>query len=98
MKRLLLALVLLTVPQIGAGLAETADASKCHRSRFRVVVDVGHSVQAPGALSARNVPEHDFNLRLGQQIQQRLMADGFTGTMLLVTGGEARPSPFKRGS
>jgi N-acetylmuramoyl-L-alanine amidase len=93
---LLGALLLTTVPQIGEGLGETAKASKCDRSRFRVIVDVGHTVQAPGALSARNIPEYDFNLRLGQQIQQRLVADGFTGTILLVTEGKGRPSLFKR--
>lgn len=32
----------------------------------------------------------------GQQIQQRLLSDGFTDTMRLVTEGEARPSLFKR--
>jgi N-acetylmuramoyl-L-alanine amidase len=85
----LLTLVLMTVSQAG-------NASKCDRSRFRIVVDVGHTVQAPGALSSRNIPEYDFNLRLGQQIQQRLIADRFTGTVLLVTEGEARPSLFKR--
>ncbi len=92
----LLALVLMTASQITTWSAEAGNASKCDRSRFRVVVDVGHTVQAPGALSARSVPEYDFNLRLGQQIHQRLIADGFTGTVLLVTEGEARPSLFKR--
>jgi len=92
----LLALVLMTVSQIPTWTAEAGNASKCDRSRFRVVVDVGHTVQAPGALSARNVPEYDFNLRLGQQIQQRLIADRFTGTVLLVAEGGARPSLFKR--
>ena len=92
----LLALVLMTASQITTWSAEAGNASKCDRSRFRVVVDVGHTVQAPGALSARSVPEYNFNLRLGQQIHQRLIADGFTGTVLLVTEGEARPSLFKR--
>ncbi|HEV7447207.1 MAG TPA: N-acetylmuramoyl-L-alanine amidase, partial [Steroidobacteraceae bacterium] len=86
----------MTVPHVTAWSAEAGNASKCDRSRFRVVVDVGHTLQAPGALSARNVSEYDFNLRLGRQIQQRLIADGFTGTVLLVTEGEARPSLFKR--
>ncbi|MBR1205021.1 MULTISPECIES: N-acetylmuramoyl-L-alanine amidase [unclassified Bradyrhizobium] len=72
--------------------------AKCDRSRFRVVVDVGHTVQAPGALSARNVTEYNFNLRLSQEIQRRLASDGFAGSVLLVTEGEARPSLFKRAS
>lgn len=88
--------LLMTFSQIPTWTAEAGNASKCDRSRFRVVVDVGHTVQAPGALSARNIPEYDFNLRLGQQIQQRLIADRFAGTVLLVTEGGARPSLFKR--
>ena len=92
----LLALVLMTGSQITAWSAEAANTSKCDHSRFRVVVDVGHTVQAPGTLSARNVPEYDFNLRLGQQIRQKLIADGFINTVLLVTEGEARSSLFKR--
>jgi N-acetylmuramoyl-L-alanine amidase len=92
----LLVLALMTVPHVTAWSAEAGNASKCDRSRFRVVVDVGHTAQSPGALSARNVPEYDFNLRLGRQIQQRLITDGFTGAVLLVTEGEARPSLFKR--
>jgi N-acetylmuramoyl-L-alanine amidase len=91
-----LAFVLMTVPYVIGWSAEAGNTSKCDRSRFRIVVDVGHTVQAPGALSARNVTEYDFNLRLGRQIQLRLTADGFTGSVLLVTEGEARPSLFKR--
>jgi len=87
---------LAVAPLVVACAAEADIASKCDRSRFRMVVDVGHTLQAPGALSARNVWEYDFNLRLAREIQERLVADGFTGAMLLVTGGEARPSLFKR--
>jgi N-acetylmuramoyl-L-alanine amidase len=92
----LLLLVLMMMSQFPAWPAEAGKASKCDRARFRIVVDVGHTVQAPGAISARNVPEYDFNLRLAQQIKERLVADGFTGAVLLVTEGEARPSLFKR--
>jgi len=70
--------------------------STCDRSQFRVVLDVGHTVDAPGAISARNVPEYDFNLRLAKYLERRLIEDGFTKTVLLVTGGRARPSLFAR--
>ena len=69
---------------------------KCDRSRFRVVLDVGHTAEAPGAISARNVSEFDFNLRLAKRIEERLTSDGFIETSLLVTDGKARPSLFKR--
>jgi N-acetylmuramoyl-L-alanine amidase len=70
--------------------------STCDRSQFRVILDVGHTAEAPGAISARNVPEYDFNLRLATNLKQSLIEDGFNKTVLLVTGGSARPSLFKR--
>jgi N-acetylmuramoyl-L-alanine amidase len=70
--------------------------SKCDRSQFRVILDVGHTAEASGAISARNVPEYDFNLRLATQIKQNLIEDGFDKTVLLVTAGRARPSLFDR--
>jgi N-acetylmuramoyl-L-alanine amidase len=69
---------------------------KCVRSKFRVILDVGHTAEAPGAMSARNVPEFDFNLRLAKRIEERLRSDGFIETSLLVTDGKAKPSLFKR--
>jgi len=70
--------------------------SKCDRSQFRVVLDVGHTADALGAISARNVPEYFFNYRLAAQIERSLIEDGFDKTVLLVTGGPARPSLFDR--
>ncbi len=71
-------------------------ASVCDRSKFRIVLDVGHTAELEGATSARNVPEFAFNLRLAQRIEQKLKAEGFAGTRLLLTEGKARPSLFKR--
>ena len=51
--------------------------SKCDRSQFRVILDVGHTAESEGAISARNVPEFNFNLRLATQIQRDLIEDGF---------------------
>jgi N-acetylmuramoyl-L-alanine amidase len=71
-------------------------ALKCEPSKFRVVLDVGHTRQSDGAISARNVPEFDFNLRLAKRIEEKLKSEGFAETRLLVTDGKARPSLFKR--
>lgn len=68
------------------------EPSKCDRSQFSVILDVGHTAEAPGAISARNVPEYQFNLRLAAHIERDLIEDGFNKTVLLVTGGPARPS------
>jgi N-acetylmuramoyl-L-alanine amidase len=72
------------------------DPAKCDRSKFRIMLDVGHTAQTQGAMSARNVPEFEFNLRLAKRIEERLKADGFIETSVLVTDGKARRSLFKR--
>ncbi|WP_229198452.1 N-acetylmuramoyl-L-alanine amidase family protein [Bradyrhizobium acaciae] len=71
-------------------------AGKCDPATFRIVLDVGHTAESEGAISARNVAEFAFNLRLARLIAERLKADGFAETRLLLTDGKARPSLFKR--
>ena len=68
----------------------------CDPAKFRIVLDVGHTAELEGAISARNVAEYVFNLRLAQRIEEKLKAEGFAATRLLLTGGRARPSLFKR--
>ena len=68
----------------------------CDPSKFRIVLDVGHTAESEGAISARNVAEFVFNLHLAQRIEQKLKAEGFAGTRLLVTEGRARPSLARR--
>ncbi len=65
-------------------------AASCHPETFRVVVDVGHTLDVPGAMSARGVPEYAFNLALAQEVKQALVDAGFTGTALLI-GDKAPP-------
>jgi N-acetylmuramoyl-L-alanine amidase len=71
-------------------------ATMCDPKKFRIVLDVGHTAQSEGATSARNVAEFSFNLRLAQAIEEKLKAEGFAETKLLVTEGKARPSLAKR--
>ena len=68
----------------------------CDPAKFRIVLDVGHTAKSEGAISARNVPEFTFNLRLAQGIEEKLKAEGFAETRLLVTEGRARPSLVRR--
>jgi N-acetylmuramoyl-L-alanine amidase len=63
----------------------TAAQLPCPRSSFHVVVDVGHALDAPGALSARGMTEYAFNLQLAQQIKQALVDAGFDKTTLFIT-------------
>jgi N-acetylmuramoyl-L-alanine amidase len=76
--------------------SEPEPSKQCDRSQFRVILDVGHTAEAPGARSARNVPEYQFNVRLAAYIERSLIADGFDKTVLLVTSGSGRPTLFDR--
>src|SRR5579863_8366884 len=53
-------------------------ASSCNPSKFRIVRDVGHTAEAEGASSSRNVAEFVFNLRLARRIEEKLKGEGFT--------------------
>jgi N-acetylmuramoyl-L-alanine amidase len=70
----------------------------CLRSAFRVVVDVGHTVEVPGAISARGVPEYEFNLRLGQDVRQALVDAGFDKTVISITDKAPPAGLFARAS
>ena len=71
-------------------------ATRCDPAKFKIVLDVGHTAESEGAISARNVSEFVYNLRLARQIEKRLKAEGFSETKLLLTEGKARRSLFKR--
>jgi N-acetylmuramoyl-L-alanine amidase len=62
-----------------------AKPDACLRAKFRVVIDVGHTLDVPGAMSARGVPEYAFNLQLAQEVKQKLTDAGFEQSVLLVT-------------
>ena len=62
-----------------------AKPGACPRAKFRVVVDVGHTLDVPGAMSARGVPEYAFNLQLAQEVKQALTDAGFDQSVLLIT-------------
>jgi N-acetylmuramoyl-L-alanine amidase len=69
-----------------APVAAQATSASCKlRSEFRVVIDVGHTVDVPGAMSARGIPEYAFNLQLAKDVDQALVDAGFDQTVLLVT-------------
>ena len=94
-------LVLCAAPISGRGEAREASLAKpgglaCDRAGFRVVVDVGHTADVPGARSARAVPEYFFNLRLARQIEQALIDAGFVRTILLITTEPPRRGLFQR--
>ena len=54
------------------------------------------TAESEGAISARHVAEYLFNLRLARRIEEKLKAEGFAETRLLLTEGRAKPSLFRR--
>jgi N-acetylmuramoyl-L-alanine amidase len=60
------------------------------RSALRIVVDVGHTPEVAGALSARGVNEYAFNLRLARKIVDDLISAGFACACLMTTRGTRR--------
>jgi N-acetylmuramoyl-L-alanine amidase len=68
-----------------AAVAAKPASATCPRSAFRVVVDVGHTLEVPGAVSARGIPEYAFNFQLASGIKQALVDAGFSKTVLLIT-------------
>jgi N-acetylmuramoyl-L-alanine amidase len=68
----------------------------CPRADFRVLLDVGHTAEEPGAISVRSVSEYDFNLRLAQRIERALIEAGFKKTILQITSGTTRRTLVKR--
>ena len=81
---------------VAVNLSGSKPVATCDPSKFRIVLDVGHTAQSEGATSARNVAEFLFKLRLARRIEEKLKAEGFAGTKLLLTEGKARPSLVRR--
>jgi N-acetylmuramoyl-L-alanine amidase len=83
-------------PAAGATDSSSAQRQVCERAGFRLVIDVGHTRQHYGAISAHGITEYDFNLKLGRVITQALKDAGFAKATLLVTEGPAKQSLFDR--
>jgi N-acetylmuramoyl-L-alanine amidase len=65
--------------------------SACRAADFRIVLDVGHTPEAPGAISAHGIPEYLFNLRLAETAREALLKAGFDRTALFLTD---KPPPL----
>jgi N-acetylmuramoyl-L-alanine amidase len=69
---------------------QPALAASCNfktKQDVKIALDVGHTPDDPtdGTLSARGVPEFDFNLRLANDIKNELVGAGFASTAVMVT-------------
>jgi len=83
-------------PEAAATESSAAQRSACDRAGFRLVIDVGHTREHYGAISAHGITEYDFNLKLGRVITQALKSAGFAKATLLLTDGPAKKSLFDR--
>lgn len=66
-------------PALGAACAAKPKSSTV------IVLDVGHTPTKPGAISARGVPEYDFNVNLARRVRDELVSAGFPSTHLMLT-------------
>ena len=63
-----------------------AAQAACDAANFPIAIDIGHTAQSPGAISARGKPEFDYNLALGQQLAAALHSAGFPVETIVVSG------------
>ena len=63
---------------------------------LQIVLDVGHTVSHPGAVSARGMREYVFNLKLAQRIKEELVKAGFSSAFLMVTHQNGTRGLFRR--
>ena len=83
-----------TPPMIAPSLASLQHvnaAPTCNRTSFRLLIDVGHTEEAAGAVSARGMSEYAFNLTLARELGEELRERGFDQTAVMITEGKTRP-------
>jgi N-acetylmuramoyl-L-alanine amidase len=83
--RPLLHLTMLPILLASALLTQEARAA-CAKESFTIAVDIGHTAEDPGALSARGIPEFAFNIALGRDVERALRQAGFPAQRIIVSG------------
>ena len=73
-----------------------APATACDRARFRIVLDVGHTEQTPGAISAREVTELECNRQLAAVVTDRLARDGLADVDVIHGAGSGHAGLLER--
>ncbi len=80
----------------------TAFGGEVGAKDFRVAIDIGHSPTSPGAISARGVPEYNFNRKMAHQLLAKLQQDPrFKGAFIINDTGDkvsltSRPASAER--
>ena len=71
---------------LSLALPQAAARAACDAKRFPVAVDIGHTPEQPGAMSARGIPEFAFNMALGRDAVAALEQAGFPAQRIVVAG------------
>ncbi len=58
----------------------------CDAGNFPIAVDIGHTAQSPGAISAHGRGEFEFNLALGRNVAAALRSAGFPAETIVIAG------------
>lgn len=61
--------------------------NSCPKSEFILAIDIGHSLNRGGAISARGVPEYSYNRQFAEMLLARLVKDGFKKAFLINSDG-----------
>jgi N-acetylmuramoyl-L-alanine amidase len=91
-----LATVLVATTARGWVAASSQELPACNPANFKIAIDVGHTPEAPGATSARGVPEYKYNLQLAKQIRATLIEGGFSRITLITARGAGRSQLLER--
>jgi N-acetylmuramoyl-L-alanine amidase len=75
-----------TAPASSPAAAATGDT--CKRATFRIAIDVGHTTEDPGAISAHGNTEYVYNLSLANVVMAQLADAGFRQTTLVLAKGK----------
>lgn len=78
---------------LALSLATPTAALACDKAGFSVLVDVGHTPAAPGAISARGKTEYAFNVALAVAVEKELRTRGYA-----IVGGLGGRSAALRAS
>jgi N-acetylmuramoyl-L-alanine amidase len=64
-------------------------SSECEAGDFKVAIDIGHTRNIPGAISARGVPEYLFNKNIGTLLYRKLLNDKrFRNSFIINAAGD----------
>ena len=67
----------------------TAISTECWAEDFKIAIDIGHTENSPGAISARGVPEYLFNKNIGTLLHKKLLQDKrFKGSFIIKEIGD----------